>query len=223
MSTSLPDLTSLSMILGAAATLGTACYGIVEALKWTSLGDAGYGAIKRYLGEPLLAAIEVAFGPDYQDLLKAQYRQDSQQQSLIAKTLRQGVRIGLTVQNAAAIAKYLGSVSPDLLVSAATSIAAGNALTDGERDTIGRFELAADARIDSALSRAKDSYLGTLRCTASVLAILMAEVAALLASHGFDVDRSAIALVVGVVAVPLAPVANDLVGALQAATKALKG
>jgi hypothetical protein len=216
---------SLGTIVAAAGALGTACFGVIEALKWTPLGESGYGQIPRYLGSDLLGALRIAYGTQYERLLRAQYREDSQQQTGIAKALRQGVRIGLTASNAEAVAVYLGSVPPQALkkaVEAAATNSDGTAtLSSDDRGALGRFELAVDARIDSALSRAKDVYLGTIRVTASLLAIAIAEgVAAVLgdASHLSQIG----ALLVGIVAVPLAPVANDVVAALQAATKALR-
>ena len=203
-----PDamVNNLATFVAAAGALGTACFGIGEGLKWTSLGEMGYGRITSYLGTELLGALRIAYGPEYEKLLRAQYRQDSQTQAGIAKTLRQGVRIGLNPENAAGISDFLGTVSA----------AAGLDLTPTDRAAIGRFELAADARIDSALSSAKDRYLGGIRCTAALLAVAIAQSIAPILGVRWDM-----ALVLGIVAVPFAPIANDLVSAIQAATKAL--
>jgi hypothetical protein len=213
-----PDtmVNSLATFVAAAGALGTACFGIVEGLKWTSLGEMGFGRIINYLGTELLGALKIAYGPEYEKLLRAQYRQDSQTQAGIAKTLRQGVRIGLNSGNAAGISGFLGTVSPTALTQAAAAAAAGVDLSPTDRAAIGRFELAADARIDSALSSAKDAYLGSIRCTAALLAVVIAQLIAPILGARWD-----IALVLGIVAVPFAPIANDLVSAIQAATKAL--
>lgn len=209
---------SISTIIGAAGALGTTCFGIVEALKWTPLGAAGFGRVRAYLGSDLMGALVIAYGPRAEGLLRAQYQQDSQGQTAIAKSLRQGIRIGLKDSNAKGIATFLGSVDGTSLASAANTVSRGDALSDVERAIIGRFELAVDARIDSALARAQDVYLGTVRMTASVLAIALAEIA------GYSLNTPGwTAFAVGLMAVPLAPVANDLVSALQAATKALRG
>jgi hypothetical protein len=212
---------NLSTFIAGAGALGTACFGIIEGLKWTSLGEAGFGQIKKYLEPDLFDALRIAYGPDYEKLLRAQYRQDSQTQAGIAKTLRQGVRIGLTSANASSIARFLGTVDPSALTAAAGSVANGSDLTGDNRTAIGRFELAVDARVDSALSSANDVYLGTIRCAAALLAIGIAELAVIIPGVGGGATWG-MALVLGVVAVPFAPIANDLIGALQAATKALK-
>jgi hypothetical protein len=122
-----PDamVNSLATFVAAAGALGTACFGIVEGLKWTSLGEMGFGRITDYLGSELLGALKIAYGPQYEKLLRAQYRQDSQTQAGIAKTLRQGVRIGLTAQNAAAISDFLGTVNAAALTQAVTAASAG--------------------------------------------------------------------------------------------------
>jgi hypothetical protein len=212
---------TLGAIVAAAGALGTACFGIVEALKWSPLGESGYREIRKYLGEELLGALEIAYGPQYDALLRAQYRQDSQTQVGIAKSLRQGVRVGLTQANARSIAAFLGSVDAAALEAAAAAVAGGEDLSSVHRGAIGRFELAVDARIESALSRAQDIYLGSVRCVSSLLAILIAEVVVILPGAAPRANWMT-ALLVGIVAVPLAPLANDLVGALQAATKALR-
>jgi hypothetical protein len=211
-------MTSLSGAIAAAGALGTASFGIVEALKWTPLGAAGFGQIDSYLGPELNASLRIAYGPEVEKLLRAQYRQDSQTQATIAKSLRQGIRIGLTSGNAEGIAGFLGTVEPQALKQAATKVLQCAALTDADRAAIGRFELAADARIESALSRAQDVYLGSIRGAASLCAIALAELTALIL--GSDL---LLGLLVGLVAVPLAPIANDVVAALQAATKAMRG
>ena len=211
-------MSTLGNAIAAAGALGTASFGIVEALKWTPLGAAGFGQIGGYLGPALNGSLQIAYGPDVERLLRAQYRQDSQTQAMIAKSLRQGVRIGLTTENAEGIALFLGTVDPQALKQAATKVLQCATLSDADRAAIGRFELAADARIESALSRAQDVYLGSVRCAASICAIALAELTAFILGSDW-----LLGLLVGLVAVPLAPIANDVVAALQAATKAMRG
>jgi hypothetical protein len=104
----------------------------------------------------------------------------------------------------------------DMDDAAAASVAAAVNLTADDRAAIGRFELAVDARIDSALSSAKHMYLGGIRCTAALLAMGISQLIAPILGARWD-----LALILGIVAVPFAPIANDLVGAIQAASKAL--
>jgi hypothetical protein len=220
----------LGTVAAAAGALGAACFGIVEGLKWTPIGEAGFGRIVKYLGPDLLGSLKIAYGPEYERLLRAQYRQDSQTQAGIAKTLRQGVRIGLTAGNASAIANFLGTVDAAALQAAVTAVAnaaPGETLSSDTRGVIGRYEMAVDARIESALSRAKDVYLGSIRFLASFLAIGIAELVVFMlsdvpAAGGAPNVKYIGGFIVGLIAVPIAPIVNDVVGALQAATKALR-
>ena len=204
---------NLGTILLATGALGTAAFGIVEALKWTRLGEAGFGAILTLLG-PLRKTLLVAYGTDYEQLLRGQYRGDSRD---LARSLRQGVRVGLTEEHAKELASFLGSIDAAMLQTAVRGAETGNELTPELRNVLGRFELAADARIDAALARAQSLYAGAARVTASLLALSIALVAGLTMA----IDRLPLAVLVGIAAVPLAPIAKDLVSALQAATKAI--
>lgn len=217
------QVNSLGAAVAAAGALGTSCFGIVEGLKWTLLGEAGYSRIVHLLGVALRDALARAYGPNYDELLRAQYREDWATSDL-PKTLRQGVRLGLSRENAVDIAHFLGNVSPDALQLAAMKVHENETLSDADRTAIGRFEVAVDARIDSALSLAQSSYLGTIRVAASAIAIVLAEMAALVIYQPAQWLSTGwvMGLLVGTLAVPLAPIANDVVAALQAATKALR-
>jgi|ERR1700733_2241348 len=150
---------------------GTASFGIVEALKWTPPGAAGFGQIGSCLGRELNGSLRIAHGQEVERLLRAQYRQDLQTQATIAKSLRQGVRIGLNSDNAENVALFLGTVDTQALKQAATKVLQCTEVSDTDRAAIGRFELAADARIESALSRGQDVYLGSVRCAASLCVV----------------------------------------------------
>jgi hypothetical protein len=204
------DIGSIVLATGA---LGTAAFGIVEALKWTELGLAGYRSIKGLLG-PVLKAYEVAYGPDWERLLRAQYRGD---QAELARWLRQGTRIGLTPATAPAMANFVRTVKPEDLAKVAGELNKGEDLDPDLRNILGRFELAVDARIQAALALAQERYAGTARVAATVVALGIAVVV------GVMLDRLFQAVLVGIAAVPLAPIAKDLVSALQSASVALRG
>ena len=204
---------NLGTVILATAALGTAAMGIVEALKWTALGEAGFGAILQLLG-PLVSALQVAYGTAYELLLRAQYRGD---QKDLARLLRQGVRVGVTEQNAKDVATFLGSIDAAQLQEAVRKAESGEELSAALRNVIGRFELAVDARIDAALALAQSRYAGTARVTASLVALIIAVVAGL----ALPGNRLLVAIVVGIAAVPIAPIAKDLVSALKAATSAI--
>lgn len=206
------ELTNAILATGA---LGTAAFGVVEALKFTPMGNAGFGVAIRQLGS-LREALHVAYGDEYRDLLRGQYRSDDRE--LLGRSLRQGVRVGMTDMNAESIAKFLGSMDKAQLASAIRAAEAGADLTAGQRNIIGRFELAADARIDSALALARARYVDTARLAASVVALTLALV---VGANMPDVTMVQ-AFIVGLAAVPLAPIAKDVASGIQAAAKALR-
>lgn len=198
----------------AAGALGTAAFGIVEGLKaWRFIGEAGFASLRRMLAM-LMEALAAAYGPDVERLLSAQYRGDSRE---LARIIRQGTRLGLSPRNAAALATALGVVPPAALVDAAAAVEAGRDLTPEQRNVLGRFELAVDARIESAMTLALDRYRRTVILAASLVAVVIA----LVIGRELGVPPRE-ALIVGLAAVPLAPVAKDVAAALKAAAEALR-
>lgn len=210
----------LSEMILATGALGTASFGVVEGLKWTSwFGEAGFGAISNTLGKHLMTALERAYGKDYERLLRAQYRKSDQSQKELAKTLRQGIRVGLSSDDAKSLAEFLGNIDDEALSQAIKASISGQELKDEYRNVLGRFELAVDARIDASLTLARDQYIGFMRGAATLFSVGIALLAGLAMP---DIEMTQ-AVIVGIAAVPLAPIAKDVVGALQATTKALKG
>ncbi len=204
-------------IVTAAGALGTAAFGIVEGLKRLAwIGEAGFPTILRILGR-IVDTLAVAYGPDVEALLRAQYRGEPKE---LARVIRQGARIGLTAENASQVAQALGLIDAPTLAEAAEALNAGGDLRPELRNVLGRFELAVDARIDAALTLAQNEYASAARLTASVISVGIALVV------GWRMDPTGaqlpMAAVVGFLAVPLAPVAKDLVTALKSASQALK-
>jgi hypothetical protein len=212
---SIPDHLGTAVV--AAGALGTAAFGVVEGLKaFAPVGEAGFGAALNILGG-LVEPLAVAYGPTYKTILRAQYRGDQRE---LKRMLRQGVRVGLNRSNAAAVARHLASVDPEALTAAivaAETATVEKQVTDTQRSVIGRYELAADARIDAALTDAQAVYGSTARWLAMGVALVIA----LAMSLALNVDLT-IGLIVGIAAVPLAPIAKDLASGIQSAAKALK-
>ena len=216
----MPEEFPLVEMLLAAGALGTAAFGIVEGLKWLGLDRSGFSKIPGTLGKALMGALGNAYGPDYLTLLVGQY-QNGRAKGELPRSLRQGMRIGLRPDNAAGMAEHVGVVEAKDMTAIAEKLRDGVALEAAEKSVLGRFELAVDARIDAALSFAERTYLGCVRWSAIVLSVLLALVAAWVIRGkvgGFEWET---ALIVGVAAVPLAPVAKDLSKALHAAANAI--
>src|SRR5262245_7176529 len=116
------DGAALYEYLGTAAlavgALGTASYGIVDGLKIFSWIDlAGFERLfsggvrgRRWLWphrsglDPLVPALEAAYGDDAMHMLKAQYR-SGRSKGDITRSLRQGVRIGFAMIGEDAVAR----------------------------------------------------------------------------------------------------------------------
>lgn len=234
----------------AVGALGAAAYGVVDGLKllpWVDLAGferlfsrrAGVGGrtwigVSRVALDPLLPALTAAYGQDVMDLLKAQYRSGRSAGDL-PRTLRQGVRIGfglLAAEEIAAIAGRLG-IDPAVAGQAAAALsrlrglrppaygespAQAGAPTEDERAALARLENAIDARIDAALALAERQYVTQTKVLAMLVALAIAF------GVGLSLGAAPVAcFLVGIAAVPLAPVAKDLATALQAAVQALRG
>lgn len=240
----------LTEVVLATGGLGAAAYGVVDGLKlipwidlagferlFSSQGSTGgrRWPIRQRAGlDPLLPSLQAAYGADAVELLKAQYRSGRSRGDL-PRTLRQGVRIGFGVQSEEDIgrtARALG-IDEQSASRAATALvlareqrppAAGETRTvppdplSGEhRSALARLETAIDARIDAALVLAEAQYVTQTKVIAMIVALSLAYVVGRLL--GVDATLS---LIVGLAAVPIAPVAKDLSTALQQAVRALK-
>jgi len=231
----------------AVGALGTASFGVVDGLKLLECVDlAGFkrifcGAVSTEV-EPaarpagatldgLLPALEAAYGQDALTLLKAQYRCGRDKGDL-PRTLRQGVRIGFGLMDAAQISRSVQAIGipkqaadagAEALVAERDAVSsvpndtAGAMPSDHERSAIARIESALDARIEAALSLASLDYVAKLKVMATFVSLVIA------AGVNWCLGGEwPIAVVVGLAAVPFAPIAKDLATAIQEASKAMK-
>lgn len=245
------DLSSnLSTVTLATGALGAASYGVVDGMKffpWIDL--AGFerlfsvktsSAARRWpipqemTLDPLVSALNMAYGPSAVAVCAAQYR-NGRSKGDLPRTLRQGVRIGLSMMSGLDIestATKLG-MDPESAKAVALALrlardqrppAAGETgerapvdLSDDARNAIARLETAIDARIDAALVLAESQYVTQNK----VLAMLVALAISLAVGTAMD-QAPSVCVLVGLAAVPVAPVAKDLSTALQEAVKALR-
>jgi hypothetical protein len=214
-----------TMVLAAGA-LGTAAMGIVDGLKWWERVDIpGYEQAKAYI-TAFLPAVEAAYGPNTDNLLKAQYR-DGRGAGELPKTLRQGLRIGLVSlpdQRVAAMAQALGVVEGKQLVEVAKALHETGDLNEAQRKVLAQFELAAHARIDAAMAIGERIYVAWQKSVAAAIAVVVALIVGLIlwAEHQDTGWVLLKAILVGLAAVPLAPIAKDISSALAEAAKALR-
>lgn len=218
---------SIGDIVIAIGALGTAAYGIVDGFKFfRGWAAAGFRRIQDTLGTAVYQSLEIAYGTDFEKILTSQYIKDRTKGDIV-QSLRQGTRVGLTPENAGTMARSLGiQINPDKLTVIAQKIATGGTLNSSERNILSRFELAVDARIDAALSLAETRYVATMQLRASIVAISLAFAATYFmetTSNVATVNSSdfLLAFVVGVMAVPIAPIAKDVASGLQSAARAV--
>ena len=221
------DLPLTELVLATGA-VGIAASGIVETLKFTPLGLLGFNRLRAALGTELMDAEKLAYGKATDAVLAGYYRQDRVGGAL-ARALRQGVRVGLRADNAHALASVIGVGDGGSLERAVSVLATAttadpappSTATEEDRGVIARFELAVDARIEAAIAVADATYVGQIRLAAAFVALVLALAGAY--SLGEFPNRWVAALIVGVAAVPIAPIAKDVASGIQAARKALSG
>jgi hypothetical protein len=213
-------------IVAAIAALGTASMGFVDALKAFGGGPSNFGfsSIKRTLKPFLPRKASGAFNQaELLEALRSNWINGvaKADQKAKAKAL---IHLGLTAGNAAELAQAAG-VDEKTLASVADKVAGraqGNtALTPAETNTLGQFDAILSVILDEAYERADQQYRNGTKILAMIFAIVFGIAGSCLIKGG-NWDSIGLGLLVGLVAVPLAPVAKDLVSSLQAAVTALQ-
>jgi hypothetical protein len=232
--------------IAAIGAFGTAAFGVVESAGKAiafSGGDAdhrhyiglpysGFGKVRKMLA-PLKPALKCAYGHDYLEIIAQQYYAD-RSAGTAPDLIRQGVRLGLPFLDADIAEKIIGKIwSLDVAHSRALAAAlqsSSDAVLDAAAETqaqalAGRFASALDARINAAFDIAEQRYETQLKTAAGAIAIILAGVFNYALGSGNDQHGLypwAAALAVGLIAVPLAPVAKDLSSSLQNALTSFK-
>ena len=215
-------IASIGNIIAAVAALGTAAMGLVDAAKAFSGGPSnfGFGDITTQLS-PFLPSEGV--GAYNRTVLLQTLRAnwingvDRSEQKAKAKSL---IHLGLSKGNAAQLADAAG-VDAEALKSLAQKTASGQAATPEEINALGQFDAILSAILDAAYERADQRYRNACKVIATVIAIVLGVIAGVV----IDPAKSTgwiIGLIAGVIAVPVAPVAKDLVTTLQAAASAVQ-
>jgi hypothetical protein len=208
--------------IAAVGALGAAAFGLVDVSKgwWINIQNCGFKFITEALS-PFDAALSkaVGAGAKWRDLLWSHWLngRDNADQKAIAKSL---IRLGLDETSAAAVAPVV-NIDPQKFVITVQALQQGANLTPEQFNLLGRFDAAVEARLDAAYERADRRY----RSVARNLAALYAEAMALIAGFfliGSDGKSLVQAALLGLVAVPLAPMTKDLLTGLRAAMDAVK-
>jgi hypothetical protein len=144
----------------------------------------------------------------------------------LKSTAKALIKLRLNPETATHMAAVTGvdADGPAGLVAVAASLATGNTLTPQQVNTYGRFDLLLSTMIDRAYQRADQRYRNTAKMAAGCVAVLLAEIACV-SIYGFGPAIHLLwlrALVVGLLATPLAPVAKDLATSLNTAATAVQ-
>jgi hypothetical protein len=223
MATGVEDLGTMVLAAGA---LGTAAMGIVDGLKsWEWVDLAGYDEGMGYINV-FLPAIRQTYGDRTDDILKAQYR-DGRGAGELPKTVRQGLRIGLVAlpeDQVRRMASEIRVVEADDLVEVGKALHETGDLDDAHRKVLAQFELAAHARIDAGMAIAEKIYVTWQKRVAATIAVAIALLVGFILLAETDTTAWVLlkAIVVGIAAVPFAPIAKDVSTAIGEAAKALR-
>jgi hypothetical protein len=217
---------SVGNIIAAVAALGTASMGFVDALKAFDGGPSNFGfsTIKRTLSPFLPKQANGAFNEaDLLETLRSNWLNGvaKADQKAKAKAL---IHLGLTAGNAVELAQAAG-IDEKTLASVANKVAGrvpGNtALTPAEVNALGQFDAILSVVLDEAYERADQQYRNGTKILAMIFAVVFGVAGSCLLKGG-NWNAIGLGVLVGLVAVPLAPVAKDLVSSLQAAVTALQ-
>jgi hypothetical protein len=216
---SLPDL---GAALAGLSALSTAAFGLLDATKAFEGGvsNLGFAPIERALGKygaPLASAV----GADWKQIVRAHWVSGTPKALQKAKAQAM-IKLGLSAANAPAIAAA-ALVDETALTIAATKLDTGQKLGDADLNVLGRMNAAIDIQLDAAFDRADQRYRNIMRLLAGLVAMGLSIAAWALWQPEFGKRPTLLmAVAVGLLAVPLAPVAKDLTSALSAAMNALK-
>lgn len=214
------DLQHIPQIVTAIGGLGTAAFGLVDASKALGGGvnHIGFRAIRNLVKSLTPGTQTNALSQSrIVDTLQANWFNgtDLGSQKAIAKSL---IKLNLSPANASALAGATG-VDPAALTAIATNMAAGTPLATTQSDVYARFDLILTAMLDETYQRSDNVYRNWTRALAALVAIALAVVGrSAINPH----PQISVAVIVGLLATPLAPIAKDLSTALATAVNTLQ-
>ena len=241
-------LNQVSQVVVAVGGLGTAAFGLLEAIKpvFSSINRVGFGGISKTVasitppegstGPTQQAPLNSLPGPKVLESLLSNWINgtDLVSQKAIAKSL---IKLHMSPGNATALAAAT-NVDAGVLSTVAASMVTGAALTQPQGDTYSRFDLIVTAMLDECYQKADQVYRNSTRGLAAVIAVILALVGGfMLQSTGPTLGVFATlkamwfylwsvnggeAFVVGLLATPLAPIAKDISSALSTAVNAMQ-
>jgi len=217
------SLGTFGNIVAAVSALGTASFGLVDATKVYRGGvsNVGFRFIRAAVA-PFMAALELIDADDPLATLRGNWINGvaKADQKAAAKSL---IRLGVTPSTAAQLASRIPGIDAAALTTVAQKIDTGSSLTEDELNLLGRFDAIIDARLDAGFERADQQYRNMAKTIAAGFAVILA-IAGMRVVKGEAIGGSdvAVAIFLGVLSIPLAPIAKDLSSALSTAVSAMK-
>ena len=214
-------LERVGAVLAALGALATAAFGLLDAFKVAGGGasNIGLGAIYAALA-PFDGPLTLAIGKaNYRATVRANWinGMTKADQKAVVRAL---IKLGLSPATAPDLAAA-AHVDPAALQLAAKKLETGKPLTDADLNVLGRMSAVVDALLDTGFERAEQQFKNASRALAGALAVLLAWLATFLWPEP-QRPHFWLAFAVGLLAVPLAPVAKDLTSALSTAMRAIK-
>jgi hypothetical protein len=213
------NITNVILAIGG---LGTAAYGVVDVSKAFGGGvsNRGFGDIKKVISQliPNSTGASALSQTSVLATLRSNWLNGMAlgDQKSIAKAL---IKLNLNPANAPGMAAATG-VDEKVLLSLAGKLSTGEGLTPEETDAYGRFDLLLTAVLDQGYQRGDQRYRNSAKLLAVPVAVVLAIVGMWAISNGHlcssDVLR---ALIAGLLATPLAPIAKDVASAVQQGAK----
>jgi hypothetical protein len=221
----------LGQVITAIGGLGTAAFGLVDAAKsaFSGINRVGLKHIHEVVSE-LAPEGANAGGPvnalpqaNILDSLEANWvnGNDLASQKAIAKSL---IKLHLSSANASTVA-VKANVDPAVLTAVASNLETGTPLSQAEGDAYSRFDLIVTALLDEAFQVSEQVYRNYTRTLAAFVAVTLAFAGgwSLVGTWNFwHSSDLMLALLVGLLATPLAPIAKDLASALATAVNTMQ-
>ena len=223
---------NLSNVVLAIGGLGTAAYGVVDACKGFGGGisNRGYFDIKKVMAQfiPPSASTQVQDAALSFESIMRTIRANwlngmaLADQKAVAKAL---IKLSLNEDTAERMARATG-LDQDTLQKIAEKLSGKldtstgkPPLTPTETDLYGRFDLLLSAMLDQAYERADQRYRNSAKLLAVVVAVALALLGAKTIYGHLGCGVWERALIGGLLATPLAPIAKDLASAIQEGAK----
>jgi hypothetical protein len=215
------QLADVGTALAGLSALSTASFGILDASKALGggVGNFGFAVLKARL-RPFETALKVAVGNDWETVLRSNWVAGVSKADQIL-TVQSLVKLGLRSSSIPDIAVRCGISAADLQ-KAAADYAAGHNLGTKEKADLKRIYDYIDAILSAAYAAASSRYTNWCRAAAGVVALGLALVGRALLWPAGDQPGIASTIAVGLLAVPVAPIAKDLTSGLSTAVQSLK-